>query len=359
MKRLLGYRKKIVSLMCAVMIISIGVLSTSFYSNASEMDKGRVFDLNYAEPSTGEHQGYICLYTVDSSGVYGIVTYFWNTIATVNSGYESPTYAYLTINSNSFKFQVAGGGSASGFYSITQIGATGNWWNIKNSATESFTSDFGTSRTILGFHYKGNVGTVSGNTMSTNPFTVYFCSDSSAIYLRDVWDLIHATYYQNEEMISDLEALYSLQSNRLSQVVSWLESINGNSTLIDSKLYQLIQKGNEILDEQKKTNTWLGKIWDSIQEFVNPSNNDSQKTDDFNNESNAQKSEIDDLNEQNQVDKVDVDSATAQVDANIDYDNMAQYGGVLATITNNSYVLQMILIVVSIGIIAYVLFGKR
>ena len=255
--------KKIIPLF---LIAFIFVCGFSITVNASETDKGYVFDLNYAEPSTGDHQGYICLFTRDSSGVYGIVTYFWNTIGTVNSGYDSPTYAYLTINSNSFKFQVAGGSSTSGFYSITQIGTTGNWWNIKNSSTEAFLSDFGTSRTILGFHYKGNVGTVSGMTMSTNPFTVYFSSDASAIYLRDVWDLIHATYYQNEEIISELEALYSLQSSRLSQVVSWLETINGNATLIDSKLSTLIQRGNDILNEQKKTNTWLEKIYNFFAE---------------------------------------------------------------------------------------------
>lgn len=359
MERLKRYNKQIVAFVSAFVVLVGGVLSTSFQSVASsEMNKGYVFDLNYAEPSTSDNQGYVCIFTQSSSGIYGVTTYFWNTLAVV-SGQDSPAYGILTFSGNTFNFAIGGvTNSASGYYSITQIGDTGNWWNIKNSSSETLTVDFGSQgKTILGFHYKGNVG--SCNTLSMNSFTVYFSSDSSAIYLRDVWDLIHATYYQNEEIISELETLYSLQSNRLSQVVSWLETINGNATLIDNKLYQLIQKGNEILEEERKQTTWLEKIWNSIQEFFNPSEEEKTDSEQFDSETTEKSDEIGGLVEESKTEKPDVEDMSNSIDSNLDMTSANEYGAVLLNITENEYILQMLLIVVTVAIIAYVLFGKR
>lgn len=257
------FKKVILGVLIGVLFI--GQHSLDLIAADSEMDKGYEFNLNYAEPSTGDHQGYICLFTRDSNGAYGIFTYFWNTIGTANTGNDSPTYAYLTVNSNSFKFQVAGGSNTSGFYSLTQIDNAGYWWNVKNSASESWQTDFGGGRTVLGFHYKGNVGTVSGMTMSVEPFTVYFNSDASATLLRDVWDLIHATYYQNAEIINQLESLYTLQSGRFDAVVNWLNTLDTKLDRIDAKLQTLIERANESLDLDRKRNTFLEKILDFLE----------------------------------------------------------------------------------------------
>lgn len=364
MERLIRYGKKVtLAILMTFVVVFTGIFSTSFNSSAAnEMDHGQEFNVNYAEPSTSDNQGYICLYVVNSSGVYGVVTYFWNTIASA-SGYDSPSYAYITLSSSSIKFQIAGSSGASGYYSLTQIGMTGNWWNVKNSSTEPFEYDFASAgMTVLGYHYKGNVGSISGMTMSTNPFTVYFNSDASATLLRDLWDLVYGIWqldWSILDALNNIGASVDGVENQLASCISYLQSVDSELDSIKSELQKIYSKADEILSEEKKQTNFLEWIWYSIEKFFNPSDEDKQKEDDYNAESELQKNEIDDLNEQNQTEKVDVDTAVSDVDANINYDDMAQYGGVLATITNNEYILQLILVVVSIAIISYVLFGKR
>ena len=79
----------------------------------------------------------------------------------------------------------------------------------------------------------------------------------------------------------------------------------------------------------------------------------------FQDSSDGQSDKLNDLNEQNKMDKIDVDSASSSVDANIDGNAISNYGVVLSSITGSSKVVQMLLITLSVGLVSYVLFGKR
>lgn len=367
MKRLLGYGKKMVSLMCAVMIVAVGIFSTSFDSNASAagVNNGVEFFVNYAEPATSDYEGYITLLLRNNiTGEYAVETLFWYCCATFND-YINP--CFMTIEMTPYAIQFAPGGNygAEASYSITDIDPTGRFSALFTSSTSRYNLNFaGYNWTIMAYKYAGNVNgfNASGINNSANLFSVYFSEDGSAMLLMDIISLLHSI---NNTDSSILSTVYSILlsvdgvENQLSSVISYLQSVDLKLSSISSQLQSIYNKAEEILNEQKKSNTWLGKIWDSIQEFFNPDSADKNKTDSFQTESESQKNEIDDLNEQNQTEKVDVNNAVSDVEANINYDDMAQYGGVLATITNNEYILQLILVVVSIAIIAYVLFGKR
>lgn len=356
MERLKGYGKKIVSLMCAVMIVSIGIFSTSFDSYAAVNN----FYLGYPEPATSESQGYVSILFHGSDGVVKVMTFFWSCYA-VNNGVTSPAEMRVQINNNKVNFNLFQLGATGGFYSLSYITSVGRYRLGVNTNSSDYTYDLGAEGcTICGWRVGGN-GFVEGFWNSLD-FSLFYSEDGSVVLLQEIIEVLTsngATLGSVLLYVDDILDSVDGVESQLSSVINYLKSIDSELDSIKSELQKIYNKADEILNEQKKSNTWLGKIWDSIQEFINPSDNDSQKINKYNSETNTQKSEIDGLNEQNQVGKVDVNSATSQVDSNINYENMAQYGGVLATITNNQYILQLILVVVSVVIISYVLFGKR
>lgn len=358
MKRLIRYRKKIVSLMCAVLICSIGIFSTSFNVCASDVP---TYYIPVSEPAKSENQGYMVVLWKDlSTGVMYPYVYFWNTIGTFNTGYEAHTYAYITLGYNSIDFAVGGSSGVASYYSLAQVDGGGYYTWLKHSSTDHWIAQYN-GWEIVGVQYAGNVGYINKSNYPVS-FICYFDENGASVLLNDILYTLAHTHNVDVDILNKINSIFSSVDgleNQLSSIINYLKSIDSELDSIKSELQEIYDKADEILNEEKEQTTWLGKIWQSIQEFITPKNDDKQKTDDFNSESESQKNEIDDLNAQNRTNQIDVDSASSQVDANINYDNMAQYGGVLATITNNNYVLQMILIVVSVAIIAYVLFGKR
>lgn len=118
--------------------------------------------------------------------------------------------------------------------------------------------------------------------------------------------------------------------------------------------------GNALIVEKiEESNSWLEKIWNSIQQFFSGNDEDKTETEEFVSNSSTQADKLNGLNEQNKTDKPDIESTSSAVDEYIDADAIASYGTVLSSVTNNDYVVRMIMIVLSVGIIAYVLFGKR
>lgn len=118
----------------------------------------------------------------------------------------------------------------------------------------------------------------------------------------------------------------------------------------------LQERSNEL---QEESNSWLGKIWNSIQQFFNPDEEDKEESDKLQSESNDKTDKLDDLNEQNKTDKTDIGDASNSVDENVDLESIDNYGNVLSVITENQYILQILLLVFSVALVAYVLFGKK
>lgn len=379
MKRLRRYRKNVVSLVMAIMVLATGIFSTSFDSFASS------FSVPYQEPSTSDGQGYIALELENvKTGSRLLNVYAWSVGCFNDTGTHSADYDSLAvgISLSDSVFQI--------WFEVedltTQFDGVVAYYNgsgktriVKSSSlATNFTYSYnyatdGDGYKIVGYQFKGNV-TTFGETNSLYNFDVPQITWGSEVSMLNVLlQIVQSLNSLNTSLGGKLDSLMEkLHSmwydfdyveefliNIRDDLQYYLPAIDYELDSIDEELDRIYAKIDALLEEQKKSNTWLERIWDSIQEFINPKSSDKNKTDEFQLESESQKNEIDDLNEQNQTAKVDVNNAVSNVDANINYDDMAQYGGVLATITNNDYILQLILVVVSIAIIAYVLFGKR
>lgn len=352
--------KKIISSLMCVMALIIGVCSFSFNSYAN----GYEFFVPYAEPCCDESSGYLNLLMRNkSTGEYFVNTYFWNITSVNSSQAESSAYAHIVLSSSSLYFTIAGNAGTVARYHLAVYGSSGQIVEVASSGSASTERSWSGSECV-GFMYRGNVGYFERKADFSEylAYTCYFSSDSSAVLISSILDLIGGLSLDNDTIISQL---YSIMNNtdglenQLSSVVEYLKSCKSELVSINVELDEIFYKASSILDEQKKSNSWLEKIWNSIREFISPSDDDKQKSDEYTEESSGQKNEIDDLNKNNQTVQPDIDSSASSVDENIDYDSVGAFGGVLAVITNNKYVLQMILASVSVLIIGYVLFGKR
>lgn len=362
-------RKTIYALSVVLCALVVSVSSTFFVSYADDLDSGQEFYVNYAEPTCSANQGYVNLLLYNIAGdYYAVRTFFWYTAA-VNTSTDLPIYAIVSTTKTSFTFNI-GGNIPSGsnvYYSLTQIGETGNYWNIKNSSSASYTVDLASQGwECCGMKYKGNVGQASqGAGYST--FSVYFSGDPSAYLLRDIWDMLFVNYQQNNEaldkfttilnstlsMKEKLEEIYEIEVKIESRVMDI-------RTYVLSYLPELSEKLDKMIEEQGYTNNWLGEILGKLGEMVeNASADVKDKAEELNQSSSEQGDTLDSLNEQNKTDKVDVGSASGSVDAYIDGDAIYNYGIVLSVFTNDSNILKMIMTVLSVSLVAYVLFGKR
>lgn len=332
MENLSRHSKKIVSLMIMVMTLTIGVCSFSF-----ESDAANTYYVDYAEPSTSDNQGYLAVEFQKPSGERGIDVFFWNLYAVGETGVSAvPTTMSITISSSRVILQPESGSRKSCFVNISKFDSDGKLDVCMQSYSfnsYTYTAYYLSNYTITGITYKGNVGWISDDVQSQ--FSVVFNSQDSAKKLQALY----------EQML--------ISNANDSTIINKLQSIMNSNASIDSKLSQLIEL-------QEEENTWLQKIWTSIQRFFKGDNaTDDTKVEEFNSTSKEQSETLNDLNEQNKTDKIDVDSTSNEIDSNIDTEAIGNYGTVLSVFTNNTHIFQYILIVLAVALIAYVLFGKR
>lgn len=102
------------------------------------------------------------------------------------------------------------------------------------------------------------------------------------------------------------------------------------------------------------------EINDNLDQINNASSADKQATDAFTNKSNQQSSDLNDkVASAGDYQKPDGDSIVQDANAIISSDDVSGYNTLLSIFTNNSTILTMLLAVFSIGLVGYVLFGKR
>lgn len=172
----------------------------------------------------------------------------------------------------------------------------------------------------------------NGTFIAQSGYANYFCNDSSS-------------YISVYELTSEEAIPY----NGLNVVLESMEDIKG---VLDVLHYD----NNEINYQLSVMRDDLQQIYDYM---AQSKNEDKQNTDSLKENSDSQSDKLNDLNEQNKMDKIDVDSASSSVDANIDGNAISNYGVVLSSITGQGKVVQLMLIVLSVGLVSYVLFGKR
>lgn len=352
---MLDKSKRVLNFIMPLMLsLIISFCSFSIFADAEGISDTTEFYVSYPEPATGDQNGYLSVvYQNTETGQYLLNTYFWTL-------YHSPdidnvmTDGYISMmvvcSSNKVTFTPVIEGYEVEFYQWQLAEYTSqDALNIHRyglysvDGNYSYTFNYGQYGRVVGAIYGGNVSYVKGFNGITP--VVHWTNSVDALEL--------------DRLISRIITELSLTHLSVNDILTKVQDIYNSSLSIENKLDVLQDLYEEMIEEQKETNTWLGKIWDSIQKFFNPDDESKEETDKFEEDTNDQKDKLDDLNEQNQIEKPDADSISDSVDQNINMDDAAAYTGVLAVITNNEYVLQMLLASLSIVVVAYILFGKR
>lgn len=344
------YRKQIMSVLMALVMAGSICFFEPMTVNAVGQSSSLTFNVNYPEPTTGEHNGYFCVVTRDSvSGTYYLNTFFWfmqpySNSTTSNSSsthLEYKSVMNVKVNSSNVTFTPDVSGTTLFDWSFCELGSSDNLYVYKRGyysvgATNSSYSYTYSNRNIVAFMFSGNVGDVLNHVGSSVPTPVIHWSNSVDA------NLLYDNFYETIAAIDELNE----------DVVAVLNDVLISNRSIEQKLDILISL-------HETSNNWLEKIWNSIQEFFSPSTEDQEVTDSLKENSQSQSNQLNDLNEQSKVEKVDPDSASASVDSYIDTAAVGTYGTVLSTFTGNNTVLQYLLIVFAVAFIGYVLFGKR
>lgn len=333
-KKMSRYKGLILSCVSMMMIV-VCVCSFSFESNA----EGTVYNVLSERPIANEYAGYMeLLMTHDTNGSKVVFVIYW--LCEVTNTGSIPYVEISAYTSGSLGIQAF----ASQYITIYYCSSDG-----RTSPNELYDgvvgpgdislSDYFEPWTINAINFYGNVGSFyfngSSYAGSSAQFVVTYGSETNAL-------------------------------NKLASIYSELVKANANDTTMINKINQIYNsvdtvesKLQQLIDLQEESNTWLEKIWNSIQEFLNPTDEDKQESEELENESTEKTDKLDDLNEQNKTDKTDIDDASNSVDENVDLESIDNYGKVLATITENQYILQILLLVFSVALVAYVLFGKK
>lgn len=391
----------------------VGFLMVCFVVTSSFLisfdSKAAVFEeyVDYAEPATSDTQGYLSVLLKDNrTGNSKVMTFFWYCVG-VKGGVYAPVYMYLNIQPNKLEFAPGGAGSGAGsldsaYYCLSYYDEYNKLHLVKYSSSERYTFTY-SDYTFYAFNYSGNVGQVNCG-ITNQSFAVFFNDDGQVQKLSQIYSAILSSntlsntqidklteiINQNASIKQTVDSVLSytmscynvlIESNDLSQqqlnkindVLTSVLTIQGevkkmNATLdmintwcksANEKLQWIGNNLQVVITQQQETNSWLQKIWTSIQRFFDSDTADKNKVDDFANNSNAQSQNIDALNQQSQSEKVDINSASGSVDSYIDTNAISSYSGVLASFTGNPHILQFILIVLAVGLVSYVLFGKR
>ena len=363
-KKMSRYKGLILSCV-SVMLIVVCVCSFSFESKASNLE----IVVNHAKPSTSDTQGYITVFRYDEpNNSYNAHTYFWNMYCAKDGSGKLPIYMQVEISPYEIVFRPAGDTDyiqvGDYYYNLYEVTPQGYYRIRMSTGTERYTANLST-KPVHGWQCGGNVYVVD-DVGYWNNFTVYYSETASDLLMQDVLEMLQTINTQSHldshniwmELVSILDSVDGVE-NQLSSVINYLKSIDDELVGIKDELEKIYAKADEILEEEKKQTTWLEKIWNSIQEFLNPDEEDKEESDKLQSESNDKTDKLDDLNEQNKTDKTDIDDASNSVDENVDLESIDNYGKVLATITENQYILQILLLVFSVALVAYVLFGKK
>ena len=268
--------KKIVPVICALVVSVFGVFSTSFYSYAENSVQ---FTVNYPEPQCSDTQGYISLLTRDvNTQVLTVRTYFWYCIATNSSGAYSPAYAYIDLNSASIKITVAAGsGATAGFYVLSGITPEGTYRGITSSSSSAWNFNFNQyGLEVVGYKFGGNAQINSGFSMT--PFDLFFDSSGASSVLMDVLYTLAQMNNRDQTILQTINSILNSVDgveSQLSSVISYLQSVDSKLSSIESELQVIYDKADDILNEQKKSNTWLEKIFNYLNESAEKQKNEA------------------------------------------------------------------------------------
>lgn len=351
MERLKRYNKKVTLAIVMSFVVAVtGILSTSFQSKAVGQSSDLTFYVSYPQPYCSDTTGYVSVVYRTATNNYLLNTLFWSMEPETNEvfGTDFTNVMDITLTNNTIRLDpfVLGGSYWYNLYEFTSSDYLGRihtgYYNSVSGAPSWSYSYYGEVVAVL---FNGNVASFNTGGVDLKTPVIHWSnsSDSNQIY-NYMWQILQSLQGvegDTTEIISKLNSIL-------------LENVSTNQKLEDIKaLYE------QLIEEQQESNTWLEKIWNSIQEFFNPSEEDKTESEQFDSETTEKSDEIGGLVEESTTNKPDVDEMSNSIDSNLDMTSANEYGAVLLNITENEYIIQMLLIVVTVAIIAYVLFGKR
>lgn len=339
-------RKISKGLSCAMVVLSILVSSFFIQFESSAAD---VYYSQFEEPTANEYCGYINLEIDNDYSGLVVVTIAWSIIPTEikNDATLLPTTMMnITVNQRSVSMTAVGNGQADCHLLVWEYNSSDEALILQNKypAGGSLTFTDSWNGDIVGFSVYGNYGSVTSYMGTYNPCCTVIWKDEQ-VGLNRLTEIYQALINTNNNLGGKLDSLVSKVTTLISEVDSVEETLTSVKNLV--------------AEYYPKFETELQNIVDRLDTLIEQSAGDKNATDKFEEDSSAQSDKINDLNSENKVDKTDVDSASGSVDEYIDGESISSYGTLLSVFTNNEYILRMILIVLAIGLISYVLFGKR
>lgn len=344
-------RKISKGLSCTLVVLSILVSSffMGFESSANGVSAVREFFVGYPEPNADANSGYLCVVYRAPDYYYHLDTYMWNFTFRPdidNHITDGAINMSLVCSNNVVTFSPVFEGDVEFFsWQLSQYTSSEmlkvHKFGDYDMNYKPYSADYSSLGNIVCYIYSGNVNKVQGFPWSTAP-TIHW---GGSVGASQIFDISNQLVTINNNLGGKLDTLVS----RVNALISEVDNVE--ETLASIK--------NLVSEYYPKFETELQNIVDRLDTLIEQSVDDKNAADKFEEDSSAQSDKINDLNAENKVDKTDVDSASGSVDEYIDGESIASYGTLLSVFTNNEYILRMILIVLAIGLISYVLFGKR
>lgn len=331
---------------CILLVCTVFV--SSFFIEF-QSDAANIYYSQFEEPTVNEYCGYINLEIDLANGGPSCVTLAWSIIPTEikNDATLLPTTMMnITVNQSNVVLNTVGNGQADCHVLVWELNASDQYLILKNSypSSGSVSVTDAWNGTITGFSVYGNYGSISSYMGTYNPSCTVIWADEE-LMLNRLTQIYQAIVNTNNNLGGKLDSLVSKVGTLISEVDNVEETLASIKNLVN--------------EYYPKFETELQNIVDRLDTLIEQSASDKNATDKFEEDSSSQTDKLNDLNEQNKVDKTDVDSASGTVDEYIDGESIESYGSLLSVFTSNQYILRMILIVLAIGLISYVLFGKR
>lgn len=341
---------------CAAALVV--VLSTFVPMSAEAAYNPYRYDVGVNEPSYDLYSGYL---TVSAGNKW--TCFYWRVSPAIydkETNIDIESIMNITINGSLITFQART--NHLGYVSLREVNENGLSNLLLNTQFETATTHMvEMGSTVMAYSVKGQYVEVFGNKgFNYDSVTTLWAPEN--IIKTEIARTVTAIQEINTSFVSVLNQISTkldTSNSYLSNLVS-IESLSKSMSsvlnLIGSRTYTMVNRLDSITERTYKIMTDLTEFKDGM---LKQSAEDKVVTDELAETSKEQSNKLNELNKQNQTEKLDPSTSSSSIEGNVDTNAIINYGTVLQVVTNNDYVLRCMLLVVSIGLVAYVLFGKK
>lgn len=352
-------RGRFIKLMCFSLVLSLTLSFCLFSFPAHAASHQSKFN----EPDYSNYSGYL---NVLVEGYYSsgtdLVTYAWSVYPNNNLVNPVNTSAFVTVSNEEIIFDFYAQGTDSFYLMLWELQPDGDRLLLKSGnvpATDSrFVATYGSDHRFVGFSHKGNISLVFSE---EGPYfeDVAVIWTSSDDQLNALINLSNQLNELNISLGGQLNTLITQFTDMLSKADNtnmWLQGIHNWLVGVFMPAFsQYMDTGNWYLytiDEK------LGLIHEQISQFLEMSDADREVVEQYQEQQKQQQDMLKEFTEESKLDKPDIDIDSV-IDQNIDFDGIYLYGRILSAVTSHPIVVTMLLIVFTMALIAYILFGKK